>query len=321
MSLVTVKRSLSELYRSGYLEREGGGRSTRYQLSLKGTFLRPYNIEQYLYPPQEKRLTTTIYNHDLFANDYVPVIGEETLATLENATETFRQKADNNRSVYMKELQRFIVEMSWKAARIEGNTYTLLDTEKLLTYGIASSRNTRFETQMLLNQKAAFDFIFETRDEWAEPHIAYIENLHSIITKELGVARNLRSTTVGITGTDYQPLENGFQIREALEQLLSYIKKAPNTYEKALLLTVGMSYIQPFADGNKRTARMTANALLLSQGFAPLSYRSADETSYKEALLIFYEQNSITPFRDIFAEQYIYSATHYNIAVPRLITE
>lgn len=316
VSLVTVKRALTELYDLGYVEREGAGRSVRYRLSRRGILLKPLDTESYLDQPQEKRLMTKQFNHDVFSGDYIPVFDEAVLARLENATKDFRQKAANNQAVHSKELQRFMVEMSWKSGRIEGNTYTLLDTEKLLAYGIASTKNTQFETQMLLNQKAAFDVVWETKEQWESPRIAYIEKLHEYIIEQLGVERNLRETTVGITGTDYEPLGSKFQIREALELLLDYTQKAPNAYEHALMLTVGMSYIQPFADGNKRTARMTANAVLLANDVAPISYRSVDETAYKEALLIFYEQNSIAPFRELFVEQYIYSATHYNIAEP-----
>ena len=314
VSLVTVKRGLSELYEQGYLERGGGGRSTRYRLSRRGLLLRPFDVAGYLQFPQENRLASTQFNHDLFTEEYVPVFDDTQLARLDQATEEFHEKANVNHDVHAKELQRFIVEMSWKSGRIEGNTYTLLDTERLLIHGIVSSKNTEFETQMLLNQKTAFDFILQTQDEWREPQVSYIEKLHSLIVEQLGVAKNLRTSSVGITGTDYRPLENSFQIREALELLLDYVKHAPNEYEKALLLTVGISYIQPFADGNKRTARMSANALLSAAGLAPISYRSVDETAYKEALLIFYEQNSIVPFRELFVEQYFYSATHYNIA-------
>lgn len=316
ISLVTVKRALRDCYERGYLERSGAGRSVVYMLTKQGILLRPFTVETYLQTPQESRIASKEFNHGLFSGDFVPVLGGN-LRELEAATETFTQKADGNSDVHTKEIQRFMVEMSWKSARIEGNTYTLLDTEKLLTYGIKSPKNTEFETQMLLNQKAAFDFVWQTRGEWAVPKISYIEKLHSLIIEQLGVAHNLRDSVIGITGTDYEPLANKFQIREALEGLLLYIQSAPNAYEKALLLTVGMSYIQPFNDGNKRTARMTANALLLAANLAPISYRSVDETAYKEALLIFYEQNSLQPFRDLFVEQYVYSATHYNIANPR----
>ena len=314
MSLITVKRALAELYDGGYLARAGAGRSVRYVLTKRGLLLRPYDMSAYLAVSQEKRGAMTSFNHPVFQLPYEPVLSNENLITLQQATDEFHAKAAHNEPVRDKELQRFIIDMSWKSAKIEGNTYSLLDTEKLLSYGIVSAKNTPFETQMLLNQKAAFDFAWETREMWKRPSISYVEKLHEHIVDGLGVAKNLRSTAVGITGTDYLPLGNGFQIREALEALLGYVMQAPNSYEQTLMLTLGMSYVQPFADGNKRTARMAANALLLAQGLVPISYRSVDETAYKEATLIFYEQNSVVPFRELFVEQYVYAATHYNIA-------
>lgn len=316
VALVTVKRALSELYEQGYLAREGAGRSVRYRLTRRGLLLKPVDLTSYISFPQEERAAMQVFNHDVLALPFEAAIDGQNLTKLQQATVEYHARARDNESVQAKELDRLVVEMSWKSARIEGNTYTLLDTEKLLTYGIVSSKNTQFETQMLLNQKAAFDFIWETQEIWQRPSVAYIEKLHEYIVDGLGVAKNLRSTIVGITGTDYVPLGNGFQIREALQALLDYIGQAPNVYEKALMCTLGMSYIQPFADGNKRTARMTANALLLTHGLAPISYRSVDESRYKEATLVFYEQNSVVPFRELFVDQYIYSAMHYNIARP-----
>ena len=138
--------------------------------------------------------------------------------------------------------------------------------------------------------------------------------LHSYVGDKLGIAKNLRKTLVGITGTNYRPLESEFQIRDALQLLFKYISSTENIYEKALLCVLGVSYIQPFIDGNKRTSRLLSNAILLSENYAPLSYRSVDEREYKEACLVFYEQNSLEPFKKIFIDQYIFSANNYNIA-------
>ncbi len=313
LALITIKRGLSKLTELGFLDRIGAGRSTKYQLSRKGVLLKPFDLDQYLNIDQENRIDDRLFNHNLFDGGFVSALDEQ-MTRLSDSTEQFQQKSHSNQAVRKQELERFVIEMSWKSGRIEGNTYSLLDTEQLLKYGIKSDKNTEFETQMLLNQKAAFDFVWQTREQWKQPTVAYLERLHSLIVKNLGVEKNLRNSIIGITGTDYRPLENNFQIREALENLLEYAKTAPNPYEAALVITAGISYIQPFNDGNKRTARMTANAILLANNLAPVSYRNVDESKYKEALLIFYEQNSIVPFRDLFVEQYIYSATHYNIA-------
>ena len=84
-----------------------------------------------------------------------------------------------------------------------------------------------------------------------------------------------------------------------------------NVYSKALTALVGLSYIQPFEDGNKRTARLVCNAILLVSNYAPLSYRSVDENYYRESILVFYEKNSLLSMKDIFTEQYIFSTQNY----------
>ena len=68
---------------------------------------------------------------------------------------------------------------------------------------------------------------------------------------------------VGITGTNYRPLDNELEIKEALEKLFIYLNKEGNPVEKALVAVAMISYIQPFEDGNKRVARMLGNAILL----------------------------------------------------------
>jgi len=167
---------------------------------------------------------------------------------------------------------------------------------------------------MIINQKLALEFILENLELWQSPTLSALEKLHGFVADKLEITKNLRKTLVGITGTNYRPLENEFQIREAVESVFAYIGSATTVYEKALLSVLGISYIQPFVDGNKRTSRLIGDAILLSGNYAPLSYRSVDARAYKEACLIFYEQNSIEPFKKLFIEQYIFAANNYNIA-------
>jgi Fic family protein len=134
------------------------------------------------------------------------------------------------------------------------------------------------------------------------------------VVEKLGVTQNLRKTIVGITGTNYRPLESEFQIRDALGLLFDNIASANNVYERALWSVLGLSYIQPFVDGNKRTSRLLSNAILLAENYAPISYRSVNERAYKEACLVFYEQNSIEPFKKLFIDQYVFAANNYNTA-------
>ena len=118
---------------------------------------------------------------------------------------------------------------------------------------------------------------------------------------------------MGIVGSKYRPLDNVYQIQDAVEALAVAIKKTRSPYAKALLAVLGISYIQPFEDGNKRTGRLMANALLLAHKLAPLSYRNVDEADYRAAMIVFYELNSIIPFKKIFINQYEFAAGNYAV--------
>ena len=314
-SLVTVKRQLGALTRSGYLEQSGAGRSVKYTLTKKGRLLKPIDMEQYLKQEPDVRLKNIHFQFDVIEAPYAELFTADELARLESATKAYHANATSSDAVARKkELMRFIVEFSWKTSQIEGNTYDLISAERLLLYGEKSSTNTEFEAQMILNQKEALEFILENEELWEKPKISSLEMLHTFVGKKLDISRNLRKTMVGITGTNYRPLESEFQIRDALELLFGTIAHAHNVYEKALWSVLGLSYIQPFVDGNKRTSRLLANAILLAKNYSPISYRSVDDRTYKKACLVFYEQNSMEPFKKLFIEQYIFAANNYNIA-------
>ena len=110
---------------------------------------------------------------------------------------------------------------------------------------------------------------------------------------------------------NYTPLDNEFQIKEALELMCSLINEKKNVFEKALLALVLISYIQPFADGNKRTARIISNAILMNNHYCPISFRTVDSIEYKKAMLVFYEQNNIYPFKNEFINQFEFAVNTY----------
>jgi Fic family protein len=314
VSLVTVKRRLSELTEQGLLAQTGAGRSVKYTLSKSGLLLKPIGVKDYLSKDADNRNGKTLFNVDLFDKPYIALFSEDELSQLDAATENFHNNAKHaDSSVHSKELLRFIIEFSWKTSQIEGNTYDLLSTERLLRFGEKSKNNTEFETQMILNQKQALESILENLSTWQEPTVSQLEQLHTIVGNNLNITRNLRKGLVGITGTNYRPLDNEFQIREAMDKLFKWVQSTDNFYEKSLLCVLGISYIQPFVDGNKRTSRLIGNAILLSGGLAPLSYRSVDDKDYKESMLVFYEQNSLTPFKELFIEQYKFATENYNL--------
>ena len=212
---------------------------------------------------------------------------------------------------YRKEMERLGVDLSWKSSQIEGNTYSLLETERLLKEKQTAQGKTKEEAVMLLNHKDALDFILDNPDYLKELSVRRLEDIHSILTKELGVGNGIRKRRVGITGTNYRPLDNEFQIREALEDTCQLINGKKNVFEKALLILVLLSYIQAFTDGNKRTARISSNAVLIAWGYCPISFRTVDSVDYKKAMLMFYEQNNIAAFKKIFIEQYEFAVKNY----------
>ena len=164
---------------------------------------------------------------------------------------------------------------------------------------------------MLLNHKDALRFILNNPDYLQQLSISRIEDIHTLLTRELSVDKGIRHRRIGITGTNYHPLDNEFQIREALSDTCSLINAKSCVFEKALLALVLLSYIQAFSDGNKRTARITSNAILIANGYCPLSFRSVDSIDYKKAMLLFYEQNNIYAIKQIFISQYEFAVREY----------
>lgn len=164
---------------------------------------------------------------------------------------------------------------------------------------------------MLLNHKDALDFILANPDYLERLTISHIEDIHSLLIKDMNVDRNIRTRRVGITGTNYRPLDNEFQIREALQQTCDLINSRSNVFEKALFALVLLSYIQAFNDGNKRIARITSNAILIANGYCPISFRTVDSIDYKKAMLLFYEHNNISSFKQIFIDQFRFAVNTY----------
>ena len=201
--------------------------------------------------------------------------------------------------------------MSWKSSQIEGNTYSLLETELLLKEKQTASGRTKDEAIMLLNHKDALDFILENPDYLIPLSLSKIEDIHKILIKELGVDKNLRKRKVGILGTNYVPLDNEFQIKEAIISMCDLINTKENIFEKALLALLLLSYIQPFMDGNKRTARILSNAILINYQYCPISFRTVDAIEYKKAMLLFYEQNNVSRFKEIFITQFEFAVQTY----------
>jgi len=319
-SLVTIKRVLSRMVNVGLLNKSGAGRATGYSVSIKGRILAEIDAKEYCHTEPDKRLGLKKYNFKLLENVPKNIFSSEELKILNDTTAEYHKQTKNISSVIeKKELERLIIELSWKSSKIEGNTYTLLDTEKLILKNEEAPGHDRKEAQMILNHKDAFNYIREQAEKYKTLTRKNLEELHAILVKNLSVELGLRKRPVGILGSIYRPLDNGQQIFEAVEALGKTVSRMPNPYAKALMAILGLSYIQPFEDGNKRTSRLLANAILLAFACAPLSYRSVDENDYREAVLVFYEHNSIMPFKKIFISQYEFAAKNYAVTAAKHI--
>lgn len=312
ISLVTVKRLLSKMELEKIIISIGVGRSTRYSISDYGKLISDIDASVYCKAEPDKRNGSKEYNFGLFDSiNFYPFLEEEK-KILADATNYYKEKTINvSETLHKKELERFIIELSWKSSKIEGNTYTLLDTENLILYGTEAVGHKKEEAIMIINHKKAFDFIYQNKSDFKNLNIKNLENIHAILIKDLDVKNNIRLKPVGVLGSIYKPLDNQYQIREAVENLSEAVSFMKDGYAKALVSLLGISYIQPFEDGNKRTGRLFANALLLAYGLSPLSYRNVDEKDYREAMLVFYELNSIVPLKKIFINQYDFSAKNY----------
>ena len=134
--------------------------------------------------------------------------------------------------------------------------------------------------------------------------VSAIEDIHGILIKDLGINRNIRNHRVGVTGTNYVPLDNDKQIKDTMIQMCNLVNSKQKVFEKILLLLVLLSYIQSFDDGNKRTARMVSSACLINYPHCPISFRTVNPIEYKKAKLVLYEQNNISAFRKLFIGQF-----------------
>lgn len=310
----TMKRLLSAAVKEGNIETAGRGPATKYKLTPQAHVTMPLDLATYFDKDIDEREVQESFNFDLIRNvlPKVEIFTKEELEVLNAAQMEFKKNTEGMTELeYRKEMERLGVDLSWKSSQIEGNTYSLLETERLLKDKQTASGKTKEEAIMLLNHKDALDFVLDIPDYLKELSVHRIEDIHSILTKELEVDRNIRHRRVGITGTNYRPLDNEFQIREALEDTCTLVNGKDNVFEKALLTLVLLSYIQAFVDGNKRTARITSNAILIANGYCPISFRTVDSIDYKKAMLIFYEQNNIAAFKKIFIEQFLFAVKTY----------
>ena len=313
ISKPTLIRDLTILIENGLIISGGQGKNTKYLSTQKNPLLRYFDIDQYfLIDPDYRIDAKKSFDFKVFdnLNGLFSVSEIEEIGKIKKSFS--KQTGSLSPDILRREMERFIIELSWKSSKIEGNTYSLLETESLIKESKEAPGKTRDEAIMILNHKSAFDQILKDKGLFNKLNFSVINQLHNTIVKNLNITTGIRTHAVGITGTVYKPLDNKFQIEEAIEKLINVINNKSNLH-KALIATFMISYIQPYADGNKRTSRMLTNAILLAYDYYPLSYRSVDEDEYKKAMILFYEQGSIFHLKRIFLQQLKFAYKTYFI--------
>ena len=313
-SYATVKRLLIQLLADDLIIIEGTGKASKYSSSPHLQLFYPINVNQYFEKEIDERVIKNNFSLNLIKGilSKINLFKHIEIVKLEALQAQFKANISQlSPKEYEKEMERLAIDLSWKSSQIEGNTYSLLETERLLKEKETAKGKTKDDAVMLLNHKEAIDFIVEQKDYLSPLTVMRIEDIHSLLMKDLGIERNIRIRKVGITGTNYSPLDNEFQIKEALNQMCELINSKPSIFEKSLLALLLLSYIQPFVDGNKRTARIICNAILIENVYCPISFRTVDTVDYKKAMLIFYEQNNFQPMKEIFIEQFEFAVKTY----------
>ena len=224
-------------------------------------------------------------------------------------------------------LDRLLIDLSWNSSRLEGNTYSLLETKRLIELGEAATGKDASEAQMILNHKAAIEYIVEgSADDEVTSH--EVCSIHALLSENLlgdsSASGRVRTIAVGIGSTTYVPLENPHALKECFALFVEKLNLIEDPFEQSFFSLVQLSYMQAFEDVNKRTARLVANIPLIKENLKPLSFMDVDQGAYVKALLGVYERNDISLIRDLYVWAYNrssqrYTAVQQSMGAPNLL--
>lgn len=322
----TLQRRLKELKESNRLLTKGEARSTRYFPKVKkyeneaSEDLIPLSIEGKkilkLISLSEIQRIPVGYNKQ-FLENYLPNI-DSYLSPKEKEIllEIGKTQGDNQAAgTYARQiLNRLLIDLSWNSSRLEGNTYSLLDTELLIHDGKPADDKSAKETQMILNHKDAIEFLVDESDEIGFNRYTIL-NLHALLSNNLlpnpSASGRLREFGVGITNSVFTPLEIPQLISEYFDLILSKVNQIKDPFEQAFFILVHFPYLQPFDDVNKRVSRLAANIPFNRKNLSPLSFIDVPEDYYIKGMLAVYELNKINLLKDVFIWAYERSAMRY----------
>jgi hypothetical protein len=327
----TLQFRLKRLVDEGRILRDGEGRGARYSPLGAVPAQQPeastdeaaialsresQEIRAYLQQPLARRKPVG-YNREFLdgyrpgETFYLPVGARARLAKI-GARPVGRQEPAGTYARQI--LNRLLIDLSWNSSRLEGNTYSLLDTKRLIEFGQEAEGRDRLEAQMILNHKDAVEFLVGNAAEIGFNRYTIL-NLHAILANNLladeTAAGRLRHIGVGIDGSVYHPLETPQLIEECFAQLLATAEAITDPFEQSFFVMVQLPYLQPFDDVNKRVSRMAANIPFIRTNLSPLSFTDLPRGLYTHATLGVYELNRFEFLRDVFIWSYERSADRY----------
>lgn len=328
----TLQRRLASLAENGLIVKKGEKKATKYypsDVSPKETKGHSRDNTHDIFSPASENILTFLdappharkkmsYNRD-FLDSYVPnktaYVPEKVRKQLYKEGKRFDKTLAAG--TYAREIcQRLLIDLSYNSSRLEGNTYSLLDTQKLVEEGISAEGKVNEETVMIMNHKEAILFLVENAQE-IELTSLTIRNLHHLLSQDLlanpEACGNIRSTEVDIGQSTYKPLNNPHQLKELFELILLKARKIEDPFEQSFFLLVHLSYLQAFEDVNKRTSRLSCNIPFIKENLCPLSFTDVSRDDYTTALLAVYEKNNVEPMLELYAWAYLRSCEQYGV--------
>ena len=326
--LVEQKRLIAEGQRKGRRYRvpvnnsgEGGLIAGGAEVAARGEVYVPISreaeaIKQVVRAPIQDRRPigyqrAFLYDYRPNQTYYLPANTRQRLLEVGRPPDSDRPAGTYARTIY----SRLLIDLSWNSSRLEGNTYSLLETEQLLELGEAAEGKDAREAQMILNHKAAIELLVDQADEVGFNRYTIL-NLHALLADNLladpQAGGRLRRIPVGIDGTVYHPLEVPQLIEECFETILDTAAAITDPFEQAFFALVHLAYLQGFENVNKRVSRLAANIPLIRGNLCPLSFVDVPERAYIDGVLAIYELNRIELLRDVFVWAYERSSARYS---------
>jgi Fic family protein len=319
----SIRRWLSELVLEGVIEKLGQTKNAKYLFKHKEEkfthfshssrlALKKVNAPLYERPP-------VIYN-DRWFDEYLPnettYLSQKLCLSLQEAG--LRSQENEPAGTYAHEIyNRLLIDLSYNSSRLEGNTYSLLDTERLLLQGDVPEGKLDEEKVMLLNHKEAIRYLVSNAGRLTVS-IETVLTLHYLLADTLvdwKHAGKVRDHGVRIGGSAYIPIENHKHIQRQLARIMEKAHAIINPYEQSLFLLIHLSYLQAFADVNKRTARLSANIPLIPRNLVPCSFNDIERSDYMSAMIAIYEFQEVAPIVDLYVYSYLRTCQTYDATV------